>query len=55
MDEPHAAFTPVLPSRAITYADDETDAERLGIFEMPSYAEQIVSAQVNDNRNVLLT
>ncbi|XP_054285925.1 tyrosine-protein phosphatase non-receptor type 4 [Macrosteles quadrilineatus] len=46
VDEPHAAFTPGMPARTITYADDETDSDRL--FETPLYGEQLPPVQTEE-------
>lgn len=42
VEEPHAAFT----TTSITYADDETDSDRLAMFETPMYSEQLAQGQV---------
>lgn len=45
VEEPHAAFT----STSITYADDETDSDRLAMFETQMYSEQLAQGQVKIN------
>lgn len=44
IEEPHAAFSPILSGRALTYADEETtDSERIGMFEVATYSDTVIS------------
>ena len=56
IEEPHAAFSPILPGRALTYADEETtDSERIGVFEVTTYSEQQVTVTLTSTVTVSYT